>query len=215
MLAYVAKRNAPPGQVDSKDTTKQFTNENITASFIAAIPAISRELNLEVATATQTETFTRSSSKTALWGWIDLGTNVAQVRVPVTYRFHLRLRDPWKLEVHGNTVLVHAPAILPSLPPAIHTDRMERLSVRGWGRGSSQELLTQLERQLTPLLSQYAAEPKQLNHVREACRLSVAEFVRLWLECEGQWHPGGFHTIHVRFGDEVALPPDPTLKLIT
>src|SRR5579883_2615854 len=40
----------------------KFTNENITAQFVAAIPVLTPQLNLEVATATQTETFTRSSS---------------------------------------------------------------------------------------------------------------------------------------------------------
>jgi hypothetical protein len=88
------------------------------------------------------------------------------------------------------------------------------LSVRGWGRGSPADLLAELERQITPALSQYASDPKQLNLVREACRLSVAEFVRLWLEREGQWQPGGFTTIQVRFADEATLPPDPTLKLL-
>ena len=72
-LAYAVKRYAPLKNGDSQEPPQRFTNENITASFVAAIPTITRELNLEVATATQTETFTQSSSKTLLWGLVDLG----------------------------------------------------------------------------------------------------------------------------------------------
>ncbi len=68
-LAYAVKRYAPPHNGDSQEPPARFTNENITASFVAAIPTITRELNLELATATQTETFTQSSKKTLLWGF--------------------------------------------------------------------------------------------------------------------------------------------------
>ncbi len=213
-LAYTLRQRKANKPSAPAEPPPKFTSESLTASFVAAIPSITRELNLEVATATQTETFTRSSTKTALWGWLDLGANVAQVRVPVTYRFHICLRDLWKLEVNDNNVTVHAPVLRPSLPPAIHTDQIERLSVRGWCRGSPKGLLADLERQITPELCQYASSPKQLNQVREACRLSVAEFVRLWLEHERQWHPAGLTTIQVQFADESTLPAGPTLKLL-
>jgi hypothetical protein len=72
-LAYAVKRYTPPKNNDSQEPPPKFTNENITVRFVAAIPTITRELNLEVATATQTETFTQSSSKTLLWGLVDLG----------------------------------------------------------------------------------------------------------------------------------------------
>ncbi len=214
-LAYAVKRYAPPKNDNSQESPPKFTNENITASFVAAIPTITRELNLEVATATQTETFTQSSSKTLLWGLVDLGTNMVQVRVPVTYRYHIQLREPWELTTTGDQVLVTAPLLRASLPPAIHTDQMERLTVRGWGRGSPAELLQQLEQQITPTLSEHGTNPKQLSQVREACRLSVAEFVRLWLERESQWRPDRFTTIQVRFADEATLPPDPTRKFLS
>jgi hypothetical protein len=54
-----------------------------------------------------------------------------------------------------------------------------------------------------------------LEHVRHACRLSVAEFVRLWLEREGQWQEGGLTAIQVRFADETNLDKDPTLKFLS
>ena len=44
-----------------------FTDENLTERFISTIPEITRELNLELATATFNETFTRKSQLTTLW----------------------------------------------------------------------------------------------------------------------------------------------------
>jgi len=189
----------------------KFTNDNITTKFVAAIPEITPELNLELATATQTEVFTKTDSS-RLWGMLDLGTSTAQIRVPVTYRYHVCLREPWRLEINGQCVIVQAPEFHPSLPPAIHTDKLEKLAVRGWARGSVAGLMEQLQKEITPALSNYANDPRHLELVRARCRQSVAEFVRLWLEREGQWGRQGFTEIQVVFTNE-AQPPAPTLRL--
>ncbi len=99
---------------------------------MSAIPELTRELNLELATATFHETFSKESDRTTCWGLIDLGTSIVQVQVPVTYRYHLCLRDAWQLEHQDRRLIVHAPVIRPSLPPAIHTDQLTTLAVRGW-----------------------------------------------------------------------------------
>ena len=213
ILVYAARKGATPQPSEPTPPPRQFTNEDLTATFVAAIPTITRELNLETATANQIETFTQSSAKSTLWGMVDLGTNTAQIRVPVTYRYHICLLDSWELKAQGQTLVVMAPVIRASLPPAINTDQVERMSVRGWCRGAPTDLLEHLERQVTPAISQRATDPKQLDLVRQTCRLSVAEFVRLWLERENQWHPGGFTAIQVRFGDELTLPAESTLRL--
>jgi hypothetical protein len=109
-----------------------------------------------------------------------------QVQVPVTYRYHPRLRDAWHLEIKHRRLIVHAPVVRPSLPPAIHTDQLTTLAVRGWARGSTNGLLTELQQSLTPTLSQFAGDGRHLELVRPQCRASVSEFVRLWLEREGQ-----------------------------
>ena len=193
----------------------QFTNENITQRFTSAIPEITRELNLEVATTKQIESFGCSDNLCLLWGLIDLGTNIAQISTPVSYRFHVRLHDPWKLEIRQDTVIVHAPPLRASIPPAIHTEDMERLAQRGWARGSPAAMMRELERQITPTLCQFAADPKRLNLVRDTARKSVAEFVQLWLEREHQWGHKRFTQIQVQFADEPALPLAPTLKLLS
>lgn len=196
-------------------TPVKFTNETITQQFVASLPELTPELNLELATAKQVETFTQTEECHSLWGLLDLGTNTAQISVPVTYRYHVQLREVWKLEIHGDRVIVHAPALRAAVPPAIHTAEMQRLSQRGWARFAPNDLLLELERQLTPTLTKFANDPRRLNLVRDTCRRTVAEFVRLWLERERQWGRAGFTEIQVQFADEVALPPAPTLKFLS
>jgi hypothetical protein len=192
-----------------------FSNEHITSTFVAALPAITRELNLEVATARQVEIFERTDARQVLWGLLNLGTTVAVLRVPVTYRYHIKLHDPWMLRVTGDRVIVEAPPIRASLPPAIHTDELVSHVMRGWARGSTSELVAQLQQEVTPTLCRYASDPKRIELLREACRQSVAEFVRGWLDGQQQWRAERFTSIEVRFADEPELPPVPTLKLLS
>lgn len=207
--AYLCRHRPTP-----TEPPVRFTNQDITLRFTASLPEITPELNLELASCQQTETFTQTDECSLLWGCLNLGTNTAQVSVPVTYRYHIYLRDAWKLETQGDLVIVHAPSLQAALPPAIHTDQLMTLSVRGWGRSSPEPMLQELKRQITPRLTALAADPRRLNLVRDTCRKSTAEFVRLWLERERQWGKSGFTRIQVKFGDEAALPPNPTLKLL-
>jgi hypothetical protein len=71
--------------------TDPFSDQFITHTFISALPALTPELNLEIARSWQMETLERSETKSLLG--LKLGTNTAQIRVPVTYRYHLRLQD--------------------------------------------------------------------------------------------------------------------------
>jgi hypothetical protein len=213
-LIYANRHQSGAINPEPESSPAPFTSENITQRFTSAIPEITRELNLEVASSKQIETFGCSDNLCLLWGLVDLGTNLAQISAPVTYRFHVRLHDPWKLETRQDTVIVQAPSLRASLPPAIHTEEMERLAQRGWARGSPAGLLSELERQITPTLCQFATDPRRLNLVRDTARKSVAEFVRLWLEREHQWGRRRFTRIQVQFADEPALPLAPTLKLL-
>ena len=187
-----------------------FSHEQITHTFISSLPTLSRELNLEVASARQTELIEVSENKTVLG--LNLGTNTGQIRVGVTYRYHLRLPDPWRLEIQGQTVVVHAPALRPSLPPAIHTDEMVVQQTRGWLRLPSSELLEGLQHNLTPILTGYASDPRRLELVRETARQSVTDFVQHWLEREAQWRPGRITAIAVHFADEPVLSASPVVR---
>jgi hypothetical protein len=160
----------------------RFTEANITHTFIAALPTLTREMNLEVASSKQTEVLERSDARRFLG--LNLGTNAARMTVPVTYRYRIRLYDTWKLHIGGGTLIVCAPDIRCGLPPAIHTDEIQETATRGWARSSPLDLLEELRRDLTPVLSEYANDPRRLELVRDTCRQSVAEFIRRWLENE-------------------------------
>jgi len=148
----------------------RFNEENITHTFIAALPTLTRQMNLKVASSKQTEALQRSNAKRFLG--IDLGTNQARMTVPFTYRFYIRLYNTWKLHIGGGTLIVCAPEIRCSLPPAIHTDEIQESVARGWARGTPVELLEDLRRDLTPALSQYANDPRRLELMRDTCRRS-------------------------------------------
>lgn len=183
---------------------EKFQSQHITQTFRESLVKVTPTQGdiLEVATVESDETITKYDMKTAFNDIVYLGTTVSEIKVPAVYRYHIRLSDDWKLRSHGNVVTVLAPVIRPSLPPAIRTERMEKKSASGWLRFNADENLAALERNLTPTLEQRAGSPGKIKLVREACRKSVAEFVRNWLLREQQWKRDGFTAIVVVFADE-------------
>jgi hypothetical protein len=197
---------------------EKFKQGTITHTFMAAIPEMSSTGmgNLELATARATERFSTADTRTIAWDLIPLGTTTSEIEVPVTYRYHLRLSDPWQIDVSGQTCIVKAPKIRPSLPPAIHTDQMQKKSERGWARLNEREQMAELERSLTPELSVLAGNRKHIALVREECRKTVGEFVKNWLLREEHWRSDRFHAIIVIFADEQNGTPElrpPTIEL--
>ena len=195
----------------------KFSQQHITETFLSVLPTLARTAGgtLELASATSVETFRREDEKTVAWDLIYLGKTISEISVPVTYRYHVVLRDPWRLEISGSTCVVHAPAIRPTLPPAIHTDKMLKRSDAGWARFDAREQMAELERSLTPRLARTAGDPRRLALAREECRKTVAEFVRDWLLREDHWRKDRFTAIEVVFADEpgTRTPPPATLRL--
>jgi hypothetical protein len=192
----------------------RFATGTITTTFVSAIPRMVPDGGtlLELAAYEATETLTRTDDRRVFFDLVPLGSTVSEIRVPVTYRYHLRLDEPWRLEVSGGTCVVHAPPIRPTQPPAIHTDRMEKRSESGWLRFNEDEQMADLERSLTPTLVERARDPEHLELVREQCRRRVADFVQSWLLLENQWGEDRFTHVVVFFADEEgggesALPP--------
>jgi hypothetical protein len=186
-----------------------FKSGSISTTFTAAIPKFAPDSGtlLELAAFEATETLRSSDELRIAWDLIPLGTTTAEIRVPVTYRYHIRLDEPWRLEVRGQNCIVHAPRIRPTLPPAIDTAGLERSSDSGWLRFDGDDRLEELERGLTAALSERAADEAHLELVRERCRTAVADFVRSWLLFEDQWRPDGFRAVTVIFADEEELEP--------
>lgn len=182
---------------------EKFKTGRITTTFAEDIPTIVATHGdvLELATLTSVETFSREDSISYAWGFLPASTTTAEIRVPATYRYHLRLSEPWRLATRGNVCIVMAPPFRASLPPAIDTGRMEKRVASGWANFDKNALLDDLEKDITRLLSKRATDPRHLELVREQCRRAVAEFVKTWLADKMQW-PDRINAIIVVFPDE-------------
>lgn len=226
LLAFVGARQGCRALKESHDQTvdaiagfaEGFATNTITTTFTAAIPRLVPDggTKLELVAVEATETFTRSDDRRILFDMVPLGTTITEIRVPVTYRYHLRLDDPWRLEASDHACVVHAPRIRPTLPPAIHTDGLSKQTSGSWLRFDEDEQMAELERSLTELLSRRAADPDSVDLVRETCRSRVADFVRNWLVLEDHWRQERFRSVTVVFADEEIPEPSslpPTLFL--
>jgi hypothetical protein len=158
---------------------------------------------LETATSSVPETFTKIDSAW-LFNTIPLGTTVSEIRVPAIYRYHIQLFDPWKLVARGQVCIVMAPQFKASQPPAILTGQMEKSTSAGWLRFNGEENLASLEKGITEELNKRADDKVHRDYAREACRESVAKFVKVWLMKEDFWREDRFHQIVVVFPDEGA-----------
>lgn len=183
---------------------EKFQAQHITQTFRESVRRIDSTQGdiLELATMESDETISKFDMKTLFNDVVYLGTTESEIRVPAVYRYHLKLSDDWTVGTNGNVVTVIAPIIRPSLPPAIRTDRMEKKSESGWLRFNKDENLAALEKSVTPTLERRAGSPGKIRQVREACRKSVAEFVKNWLLKEEQWKQDSFAAIVVVFADE-------------
>jgi hypothetical protein len=196
---------------------EKFKTGTITNTFLESIPEVTSTHGdvLEVATSHCDEIFRKEDAMSILWNTVYLGTTVSEIRVPVTFRYHVRLSDPsWRLAVRGNVCVVEAPLIRPSLPPAIHTDHLEKMTENGWARFNKDDNLFELEKSITPTLENRAMSPSHLRLSREACRESVAEFVKKWLITKDRWRADRFTAIIVVFPDEGRFDSDEQLEKI-
>lgn len=161
---------------------------------------------LELARVESEETFTRADSRSLFGEMLYIGTTSSEIRVPVIYRYHLKLSDEWKIEIRDQEFRVLSPMLRPSLPPAIRTDGMEKKSASGWLRFNAEANLLQLEKDLTPRVEERAGDKRHLNLAREASRRSVEQFVRRWVL---EKHPDiGRMKVLVTFPDEVDATRD-------
>jgi hypothetical protein len=86
---------------------------------------------------------------------------------------------------------------------------MEKRSTSGWLRFDVDEQMDDLERSITPTVSERAASPETIALVRDEARRQVAEFIRNWLTLEDHWRDDRFRTVTVVFSDEEPLDEQP------
>ena len=186
--------------------------EAIAKDFVASLPTIFRTPggNLEVAGITATETITSSDTATVpYFNWrIPGATTTVIIHVPVVYRYHVQVFDPWNIRIRDHTCVILAPALRPTLPPAIQTDKMEIRTFEGPLSFEGKEKQAKLLQSLTPLLVANATDTTRVKLVREEARKTVAEFVRTWLLQRGDWGDKKIENIKVVFRGELGKEVD-------
>ncbi len=184
----------------------KFESTQISHTFHEQLASISPTHGdvLEVATAERDETLTKYDMKSLLFNTVYLGTTISEVRVRATYRYHIKIGDEWKVGRQGSRCIVIAPVIRPSLPAAIHSDTMSSKTTSGWLRFNGTSNLEELQKSVTPMVSELAGNARHIKEVREPSRKAVAEFVRNWLIKEDQWKASGMTDVVVVFADEPA-----------
>jgi len=188
-----------------------FLTADVTERFVSSLPAVRGVARLELATAETVETLSRSDERRAFWDLVPLGATTVEIRVPVTWRWHVPLDGDWRVVLEEGVLTVEAPALRPSLPPALHSDGIERRVDEDWLRFDGAEQLARLERELTPLLSARAREPRLMAFGRAAAREALADLARRFVE---RALPGApIRAVVVRFAEEirgvpVGSPPD-------
>lgn len=154
---------------------------------------------LEVAILEETAVVSRTEETSLLWGLIQGGKDIAEIRVPVTYRFHVRLDKPWQVRTHDNVAHVLAPSVRPTIPPALKTAGLERRTQSGWLSMNGKENMAILEKGLTFAISRAAHGRTHL--VKDSARKTVRNFVQAWILQDKIWQDQGRHII-VWFADE-------------
>jgi hypothetical protein len=155
---------------------------------------------LQVSTIRSPETFQASTDHTFLG--IDLGQTTTQIRVPAVFNYHIELAREWPVTVKGDTVIVIAPPVRPTLPVAIDTAKLERFAAGTWSLFTGTAELDRLQRSITQTLAVKAATPSYVQFQREAARQTVAEFARQWLLSQERFQGLPKHAVRVFFADE-------------
>lgn len=155
---------------------------------------------LEVSKITAEERFDSTTNHTILG--VPMGMTVAQIRVPTVYRYHIPLAKEWKISLSGNTLIVVAPPVQPTLPVAIDTGKLESFSSGLWSPIAGTAAIGSLQKSITAKLGEKAASPQLVLLQREAARLTLGEFVQKWVVNQSRWKGLKQPTVFVFFEDE-------------
>lgn len=158
---------------------------------------------LETATIRMSEDFYRSDEKS--WWGLYLGNTVSHIQVMAVYRYGVPLADPgWRVVTRGQTAVVVAPSLRPSLPVAVDTGTWREKTESGWARFDKQAQLDELRRGMSADLASRADDERRTDLAREASRRTIGEFVERWLLAKDPaWRAGLFSAVKVYFDDEV------------
>ena len=156
---------------------------------------------LEVSKFQMTEQFDEKFAYTVLGRKV--GETVAHIRVPATYRYHIKLGSKWKIIRTDDVFTVITPPVEPSLPVAVDLKRMEEDSGGTWilVPFNEDEDLKALRSEITGVLAEKAQSAAYRRLQREDARKTVTEFVQKWLVTQQAWKVAEKPKIEVVFGE--------------
>lgn len=196
--------------VGAKEILDSFTQKTIKTTFESKLLSLADTNGglLEVAVLETSETFRRETSSAFR------GTTISEATADAVFKFHVPLREGWKIEIEeGDDVRacrVIAPMLRPSLPVAFKSDKLKTRSDEGWLRWDESEEMSTLVAQITPQLEVRAYQ--NVDAARETARKSIKDFVRTWLSDNGQWSDDRFSYVEVQFADEVIPENEPNAE---
>lgn len=173
---------------------------SITSTVASAVVMRTAGGLLEVSTIRTEERFDSTTNHTVLG--VPVGKTVAQIRVPVVYRYHIPLAKEWTLHSTATALVVVAPAVRPSLPVAIDTGRLESFSAGIWSPFTGTAAVDALQKSITAILSKKAEAPDLIKLQRESARQTVTEFVQKWVVQQPSWQGEKTPAVLVFFEDE-------------
>lgn len=155
---------------------------------------------LQVSTIESPEVFLTTQNHT-IFG-IPVGRTTSQIRAPATFHYHIELAPEWKITVRGKAITVIAPRVKPTLPVAVDTARLEKLTSGAWSLFTGNAELDALQKSISQALAAKASSPQFIELQREAARKTVTEFVAKWVLEQKSWKPSAGYSVRVFFADE-------------
>jgi hypothetical protein len=155
---------------------------------------------LEVSTIHATEVFERSTREKILG--LPVGKTITRIRVPAVYRYHVELDSDFRVLLKDRTFTVISPSVVPSLPVAIDTSRLQAEASGRWSFLTREVRIEALQESITATLAMKASSPAYVELQREVARQTLREFVARWLITQEQWKGASGYPIRVYFADE-------------
>jgi hypothetical protein len=115
-----------------------------------------------------------------------LGATITRVRAPVHYVYRVPLAETWELRPEGDGYLLVVPPVVPSLPVAVETAKLQIETQSGWSSPSRELNVQSTLRQLGPELERRATLPQYLALQQPHAAKTVEEFAQKWMREQGK-----------------------------
>lgn len=166
-----------------------FKQGTVTTTFTSYATTISGSQNLQFATLSQQEMFTRTDESSMAFGYIPLPDVIVQASAPVSYTYYLDLNDRWDFKLQNGVIFVIAPKIKYNRP-AVDVSRITYEVKKNSLIRNTTEAMDNLKSSITALSYKKAEENVPL--VRETGRRQTELFVHNWLSksfADGKKYP--------------------------